>query len=278
MTGTIPVRTVKLLTAALAAIAVLSIAAAAASAATVTYNNFPKPVPGNVQSQAFQATSAAEFGGQVSFAGAVTNPKITVGMSSWACQTGSATDGTCVSAAGSTFNVPITLNVYDVGPGGSVGAKIVTLTQNFAVPFRPSADVAACGTGGGWFDAKKKGGGCFHGDLFKINFAKLGNAKANVTLPSNVIIGVAFNTFTHGYAPTGVEGPYDSLNVALTEPLNEGEAVAPSIGTNPLPESAYYNSTFGGFYCDGGAGGTGTFRIDEGCRAGQQPLIEVKST
>ena len=112
--------------------------------------------------------------------------------------------------------------------------KIITLTQNFAVPYRPSAS-RPMRDRRGWFDAKKKGGGCFHGQLFKINFAKLGNAKAPVTLPADAIISVAFNTFTHGYAPTGVEGPYDSLNVALTESLNEGEAVAPSVGTNPVP-------------------------------------------
>ena len=100
MTGTIPVRTAKLLAAALGAIAIFSLAASAAGAMSVAYNNFPKPIPGNVQSQAFQATSAAEFGGQVGFAGGVTNPKITVGMSSWACQSGSATDGTCVSHTG----------------------------------------------------------------------------------------------------------------------------------------------------------------------------------
>jgi hypothetical protein len=278
MTGTIPGRTARLAAAVLGVVAVFAIAAGAAGAAVV-YNNLPKPLPGNVQSQAFEATSAAEFGGQIQFAGGGTsNPKVTVGLSSWACQSGGATDGSCVSAPGSTYPVPITLNIYGVGPEESVGAKLASETQTFQVPYRPSASAQCTGEHmGGWLE-RRHGGGCFHGVLSKITFAKLGSGKTHVTLPEKVIVSVAFNTFTAGYAPTGEEGPYDSLNVALTEPPVEGEAVAPSVGGNPAPADAYYNSTFGGFYCDGGAGGLGTFRLDEGCRTGQQPLIEVKGS
>jgi len=275
MIGRIPARTAKLAASLTATCAVLAVAAGASSAATVVYNNLPKPLPGNVQSVGFQATSASEFGGQIQTAGGgATNPTITIGMSSWSCQSGSATDGSCVSAAGSTYNEPITLNIYSVGAEDSVGTKLVTVTQNFAIPYRPSANATKCAGNGGWY----KAGGCFHGKLFKIKFAKLGSKKAPVTLPEKVIVSVAYNTFTHGYAPTGVEGPYDSLNVALTEPLKEGEEVLPSVGSDPAPADAYYNTTYGGFYCDGGAGGTGTFRLDAGCWTGEQPLVEVKSS
>jgi hypothetical protein len=272
MTGRIPARAAKLATSLAAVGAVCALTAAASSGATVVYNNLPKPLPGNVQSIGFEAESAAELGGQIEATGPVTNPIVTVGMSSWACQSGGATDDTCVSSAGSSFSVPITLNVYSVGPGGSVGTKLVTVTQTFAAPYRPSAD-PRCAGNGGWF----RKGDCFHGKLFKIKFTKLGNNKSPVTLPANTIVSVAFNTFAHGYQPTGVEGPYDSLNVALTEPLNEGEEVAPTVGSDPAPADTYFNSTFGGFYCDGGAGGTGTFRLDAGCHTGEQPLIQVKS-
>jgi hypothetical protein len=246
---------------------VCATAVASAGAATVQYSNLPTPFPGNVSSIGFQATSSAELGGQVQFAGTVTNPTVTVGMSSWSCQTGGATDGTCVSAPGSTYSWPITLNVYEVGPGDTVGAKIVTLTQTFPIPYRPSADTVHCAGNGGWYKAKS----CFHGKLFKLTFAKLGTPKAPVTLPSKAIVSVAFNTFTHGYAPTGAEGPEDSLNVGFGEPA--------TIGSDPLPTSIYWNTTYGPFYCDEGAGGTGTFRLDSGCwtEAGvHQPLIQVK--
>ncbi len=275
MTGRIPAATAKLAASLMAVCGVLAaLAATAGASSTVVYSNMPSPKPGNVQSLAFQATSASEFGGQIQFAGTATNPKVTVGLSSWACQSGSATDGSCVTTPGATFPVPITLNIYRVGAENSVGSKIVTLTQNFAVPYRPSANNTKCAGNGGWF----KAGSCFHGLLTKISFAKLGTAKAPLTLPEKVIVSIAFNTFTHGYEPTGVEGPYDSLNFALTEPANEGEEVKPSVGTDPVPADAYYNTTYGPFYCDGGAGGTGTFRLDSGCWTGEQPLIEVKGS
>ena len=275
MTGRIPARTAKLAASLVVSGAMFAMTAGLASASTVVYNNLPKPLPGNVQSIGFEAESAAEFGGQVQFAGgAATNPIVTVGMSSWACQTGGVTDGSCVSATGSTYNVPITLNVYSVGPENSVGSKLVTVTQNFAVPYRPSANATKCAGNGGWF----KKGQCDHGKLFKIKFGKLGTKKAPVTLPEKAIVSVAFNTTDHGYAPTGVAGaPYDSLNVALTEGAEEGVEVAPTTGSDPAPADAYFNSTFGGFYCDGGASGTGTFRLDAGCWTGEQPLVEVKS-
>jgi hypothetical protein len=275
MTGRIPATTAKLAASLLVVFALFAaLAATAGASATVVYNNIPKPLPGNAQSLAFQATSAAEFGGQVQFAGAAKNPKVSVVLSSWACQSGSATDGSCETAPGATFPVPITLNVYRVGPEDSVGAKIVTLTQTFAVPYRPSANNAKCAGNGGWYRA----GSCFHGKLAKITFSKLGTGKAPLTLPEKAIVSIAFNTFTHGYEPTGVEGPYDSLNFALTEGVNEGEEVPPSVGSDPVPADAYYNTTYGPFYCDEGAGGTGTFRLDAGCWTGEQPLIEVKAT
>jgi len=277
MTGRIPARMARLAVSLVVIGAVFAAIAGAASAATVVYSNMPKPLPGNVQSVGFQATSTAEFGGQVEATSAVKNPTVTVGMSSWACQSGSAFEDSCTTTPGATFNVPITLNVYSVGPENSVGTKLVTVTQNFTVPYRPSADTTHCAGNGGWYKGGKNGG-CFHGKLFKLNFAKLGNAKSPVTLPAKSIISVAYNTFTHGYAPTGVEGPVDSLNVALTEGPVEGKEVPPSIGIDPAPSGIYQNSTWTGAYCDNGAGGTGTFRFDSPCWTGEQPLIQVKSS
>ena len=241
---------------------------AVAANAEVIYSNFPKPLPGNIQSVGFQATSAAELGGQIELAGpARTNPIVVVGMSSWSCQSGGAEDGSCLSTSHSSYSWPITLNIYEVGAGGAVGNRIVTLTQSFPIPYRPSAD-ARCGSNGGWYKAKS----CFHGKLFKIKFARLGSAKSPLTLPPRVIVSVAFNTFTHGYAPTGEDGPYDSLNVALAE------SPGTLVGGDPQPDDAYFNTSFAGFYCDEGTGGTNVFRLDAGCWTAAQPLIEVRSS
>src|ERR1700682_1521607 len=102
MTGRIPAMAAKLAAAILAATAISALAAGSAGASlTAIYNNFPTPFPGNVPSEAFQAPSTSEFGGQVEFAGASgSTTRVTVAMSSWACQSGGAEDGTCVSTAG----------------------------------------------------------------------------------------------------------------------------------------------------------------------------------
>jgi len=111
MDGRIPARTSRLIGAILAATFALAVMAGAASAESeVIYNNLPSPTPGNVVSEAFEATQTAQFGGAVEFTG--TNRKggmLSIGMSSWACQKGSWT-GTpeCVTEPGAKFEWPIT--------------------------------------------------------------------------------------------------------------------------------------------------------------------------
>src|SRR5581483_1044918 len=105
-------------------------------------------------------------------------------------------------------------------------------------------------TGGRWFNASDST--CYNGIAAPISFTFTG-----VTLPSKVIIGVAYNTTHYGYAPVGESAPcftssggcpYDSLNVGLS-------TSAPTVGTDPQPNDAYQNSPIAGEYCDGGAGG-----------------------
>jgi len=152
MIGKIPARIAKLATAMLATGAVLAWATASAGAMvtyTPIYNNLPSPLPGNVPSEAMEATSSSEFGGEVELAGATADhTKVTVAMSSWACQSGGATDDTCVSAAKAKFEWPVTLHIYTAGPGDSVGTQIVSLTKTFKMPYRPSASPQCAGNGG----------------------------------------------------------------------------------------------------------------------------------
>ncbi|HYM65320.1 MAG TPA: hypothetical protein VES68_02455, partial [Candidatus Sulfotelmatobacter sp.] len=66
-----------------------SLAVGAFASTEVIYNNVPNPLPGNLSSEAFEAQSVFEFGGQVMFAGTSrTDPKVTVIMSSWGCESG----------------------------------------------------------------------------------------------------------------------------------------------------------------------------------------------
>jgi hypothetical protein len=266
----------------LAVVALATIApASAGGTGTPIYNNIPSPLPPNVGSQPFQAAQTGEFGGQVEFAGpSLTKTTVTVAMSSWACQEGNWYQETCTTAKGAKFSWPVTLHVYNVGTLNAVGSQVTSVTKTFNMPFRPS-DSSRC-TGGRWF-AK---GQCYHGKLFKITFPLKG-----VTLPSKAIISVAFNTSNYGTQPQGAQPcstttagcPYDSLNIGLTEPANEENptAVAPSVGADPAPESAYHNSATAARYCDNGLGGTGTFRLDSGippCWTGYQPLLLVATS
>src|SRR3954463_16342119 len=105
---------------AVGAIATLVGVAPAQAASPVVYNNIPSPQPGNVASQAFEAQSTSEFGGQIQLAGTERrNPTVTALMSSWACQSGHWYSADGSAASGTPFSEPITLNVYNVGSGGA---------------------------------------------------------------------------------------------------------------------------------------------------------------
>ena len=103
---------------------------------------------------------------------------------------------------------------------------------------------------------------------------------SGVKWPAKAIISVAYNTSDYGVKQrpqpcnSEVRGcPYDSLNVGVTEPGTE----TPSVGTDPQPNDAYFNTTYAPYYCDGGLGGTGTFRLDAGCWTDEQPLIHLSA-
>jgi len=50
-----------------------------------------------------------------------------------------------VTTPGATFSQAITLNLYNVGSGGSVGSQIATKTQTFNIPYRPSTSASCTG-------------------------------------------------------------------------------------------------------------------------------------
>lgn len=276
MTRRIP----KLAAALLAATVVLAVAAGTASAEkTVVYNHIPSPLPGNLPSVGFQANQASEFGGQVEFeAGTWKNPNVTVTMSSFACVTGNWNKANCGTPQGTTFNWPVTVSLYKVEPDNTVGALIARATKTFKMPYRPSANFAKCSgaDAGKWYD--KADQTCNNGKAFKVTVG------LKAKLPAKAIIGVAYNTSGYGAEPQGEatacfskpEGCfYDSLNAAVT-------TGTPTVGSAPLlaEEKAYFNSATAGNYCDGGAAGTGTFRLDSpsaGCWEEYQPAIEVKA-
>ncbi len=281
MTGRIPARALRLAAAGFGAAAMLAMSAGAASASETLYSNQPaaKPKPGNLVSQAFEATSTSEFGGEVELAGGPhIAQSVQIGMSSWACETGTWTGPSeCITAKGAKFEWPLTVNIYNVGPANTIGSLIKSVTQTVKIPYRPSQNNKKC-TGesaGAWWDMYAKE--CFHGKFAKVSL-KLGK----VSLPAQVIVTVAYNTSDYGAVPqrpqpcnsTTAGCPYDSLNVAVAEPATE--TATPTVGSDPAPADAYLSSTWGGAYCDGGLAGTGSLRPDLGCWLGYQPLIAIK--
>ncbi len=203
------------MTLAFALAALTALALAASAGAEVVYNNIePRTLVENPVSLGYQATGTSEFGSQVVLAGeARKEPEVEVLMSVWSCQTGGG--ATCVTTPGATFSAPITLKVYEVTYENKPGALIESVSGTFNLEYRPSTD-PSCPDGTAFKDAN---GHCDHGKPEAIKF------KLAKTLPRKVIVSVAYNTQTWGYAPTGVEGPMNSLNVGL-----EGPAL---IGQNP---------------------------------------------
>jgi len=148
-------------------------------------------------------------------------------MSSWACETGSWSDDTCVTTLGATYAVPITFNICSAGPGNTLGSLIANDTQTFNIPFRPTADNLTTppgsncpGAEGEWYDPTEQA--CHNGLATNITFNAGNFTPANPTLPVTLIYGIAHNTDTNGYSPLGpVNSPANSLNIGTsTEPAN----------------------------------------------------------
>lgn len=218
------------------------------AAPSTVYDAIPATLPPNVASLGFQATQTSEFGDYVHLAGTdrVLNT-VTVMMSDWALNS----DYPSMPSSGWTH--PITLSVYNVVPGAPLNTKgslLGTVTQTVAIPWRPVADPTCLG-GTAWRSPSDSL--CYNGIAFNVTFDL---SSLNVTLPNDVIVGVAYNTQSYGSAPIGTAGPYNSLNVGVPS----GQTA--SVGTDDSGDKVFWNTSTAGWYTDGGAGGVGIFRED----------------
>lgn len=228
-------------------LSLLAACAPVAAGAAVIYDSIPGPLPGNVPSLGYQATQTAEFGDLIQFGAAGRKlQSVTLVMSDWAL----ASDWPSFPGSGGpTWSHPLTLNLYNVdntGPNPAPGTLIATRTQTATIPWRPPADP----TCPGGTDFRAADGNCYSGLAFTVTFDFTGT-----TVPDQIVYGVAYNTQTYGQNPIGTAGPYISLNFGLAQ-------VPPTIGINPFPDTAYWNTTTPGNYADGGTAGVGIFRRD----------------
>lgn len=245
----------------------------AAPPAVVVYDSIGSTVPGNVVSQPFQAQQTSQFGDRVVLAAEPRNlTSVTILMSSWGCESGSWNLGDCLTTTAATFSHPLTLTIYNAPLAGlGVGTEIISSTQTFDIPFRPSASPGC--TGGRWSD----GTTCYNGFATPVKFTFDGT----VVLPNDVIWGISFNTSGYGasplgYATTCVAAPegcgYDALNVGLSE------AIEPVVGTDLDPNGVYWDTDTAGYYCDSGTEGVGTFRSDAPCWPGFRPMASIETS
>src|SRR5712671_3083490 len=96
----------------LVVLAAFFLVAANAVSGQVIYDSTVNPQPGNLPSVGAEAYAFKELGDNITFAGSVRRAKsATVTMSSWGCQGGAWFSHNCVTAPGSTFSIPITLNI-----------------------------------------------------------------------------------------------------------------------------------------------------------------------
>ena len=243
----------------------------------VIYDSTVSPLPGNLPSVGAEAYAFRQLGDEVTFAGTARRlAGVTVTMSSWGCQSGSWFVHDCLTASGATFNVPITLNVYNATLAGVPGALIATRTQTFALPYRPSVDIVNC-TEGRWFEVSS--GTCFNGKAANITFDF---TSTNVVLPNTAVYGIVYNTTDYGPSPIGnatpcvatsAGCPYDSLNIAL--------APSVAVGTKPYADTLFQDSPIASEYCDNGLAGAGTFRLDspsDACWGGYIPAAKFNAS
>ncbi len=234
----------------IAALLIAALPAGQAQAASgVVYNSIPDPLAPNYASQGFECCQGREFGDYVQLAGTARELKtITVTMSIWALQSEypTMTDPT-------GWDHPITLNIYNVTPGdpNALGTLIASKSQVFHHPWRPVADPTCPSSGYPNLPWRASDGNCYNGYAYNITFDF---STMGITLPDGVVLGVAFNTEHYGYTPTGVSGPYNSLNVAAAAQANV------TVGVDGNADKVFFNSLTSSQYADGGA--TGTFRED----------------
>jgi hypothetical protein len=259
---------------------------ASAAPNRVVFSSIPSPLPANVPSEGPEAYAFSEIGDGIVFPASTggTLTQVTVILSSWACQSGrwynaAGTPGACVTTPGATFSQSITMNIYEASEDGTQadGSPVATVTQTFDIPYRPSSDTA-CPDHKAWYSTAD--GTCDHGIAVPITFDF---SSQKVPLPSEVIVGVAFNTSHYGPSPLGEQScyatdagcPYDALNVSTY-----GAVYYPPAGTLVSSifdlNGIFVNYTSAANSCSGSATPE-VLADDTPCNTDWHPELEIKA-
>lgn len=251
------------------------------AAGELIYSNAPARVAG-LPVLIYESWSSSELGGEVSFAGSARKgATVSFLLGSYACQQGHA--ASCRTNPGASFSWPLTLEIYEAGAGASMGSQVARVTHTFAIPYRPSASRRCHDEG--W--TQGYGPECSFALMHRVSFS----LPASTELPKSAVVALAFNTQNYGSSPAGKGGPYDYLGVAVDanyvcklpnrrlhrceaggyRNLGGGQA---SVGSIPLPEQVFINTTYEPLVCGGPAG---SFGATGTCWSHEQPVIEVRA-
>ncbi len=201
-----------------------ALAVVPALGSSILYSTLPAVLPNNMPSIGYEANGLAQFGGLIQLAGGAPADLTseTVVLSNGAYESSFPSFG---NAQG--YSTPVTLSIYAVGAGNTLGTLLGSQTVDAAIPWRPEP---TAGCGGNYLGSD---GFCHGGSLSEVNFSlALSNA------PAQLIYGVSFDTTHYGTSPFGSAGPYDSLNFALS-------SSDPAVGTNPLAGTAWLSTGAG---------------------------------
>ena len=253
-------------------LAALALVATASAGPSGGYDATPKKLPPNVPSVGYQATQTSEFGDYVHLDGKKRKlDSVTVIMSDWARYSEYTSDAR-YSGDSKRWTHPITVNIYSnhLDGNGVPDQLLVSLPETVKIPWRPEGDPTCPDTGyGPGFAWRAKDGLCYNGFAFRATFEA---KKLKVNLPADVIVGIAYNTQSYGAVPIGINGPYNSLNVAV--PANQPV----SRGSDDNTDAVFWNTSTANNYTDGGSGGVGTFRQDTNWTPNGTVAMQVKTS
>ena len=236
------------------------------------FNSLPAQLPGNVASVGFEATQTDAFGDQIRLApGKRKLKKVTVVMSSWACETGSWTAG-CETTQGATFNEAITLTLYRANTGGPEPPRCGDREPEEEVRDPLPAFSRPCGLQrepDRWYSSKDDA--CYNGKAFKIVFEFSG-----LHLPDELVYGISYNTSTSGNQPHGTRPCQSTAEGCPDDSLNVGAAAGlPARGTDVYPDGVFTDQQTGGD-CATDATVPDEFSLDACNWAGFNPLVAFK--
>lgn len=180
------------------------------SVSEVVFNNSPDPLALSYPSVALNVNAMCGVGNYLHLGGSARKlESCEVTMVTWA-KAESYPSLAALDLQG--YHHPVTLSFYRVTDSNQL-VYLTEVERSIFVPWRPLA--------------------LPNGDPYPVNgcaFRAVFDFPNGITLPEKVVALVSFNTQNAGFAPTGLPGPYNELNVAIS-------SATPSMGSDADPGS-----------------------------------------